>query len=249
MFHTIRTRRSFEEAVEQIAHAIRAGDVNVGDKLPSERDLAAVMGISRPTVREAIKVLADSGIIEVRPGGVAGGMFVVSATAPMDLVQSRSELRIAEVAGVLEARRLFEPRVAQLAALRGTDEDFEALRETIEAQRQAADDRELALQLDLRFHLRIARATQNPTLVQMMRHLLGQLEIARDMALRDEFEPGLTVAIHERTLAAILSGDPDAVDVAMDEHMSFLETLWEHDTGRARLRRAPAFLLPYAERT
>lgn len=248
MFHTIRTRRSFEEAVDQIAHAIRAGDVQVGDKLPSERDLAAIMGISRPTVREAIKLLSESGIVEVRPGAT-GGMFVISATAPMDLVQSRSELRIAEVAGVLEARRLFEPRVAQLAALRATEEDFEALRQTIVAQRQAADDRELALQLDLRFHLRIARATRNATLVQMMRHLLGQLEIARDMALRDEFEPDLTVAIHERTLSAILSGDPEAVDVAMDEHMSFLETLWEQETGRSRLRRAPSFLLPYAERT
>lgn len=248
MFQPIRTRRSFEEAVEQIAHAIRAGDLGVGDRLPSERELAALMRISRPTVREAIKVLSDSGIVEVR-SGVRGGIFVASAVAPGELVQARSELRLAEVAGVLEARRLFEPRVAQLAALRGGEADFDALHETIEAQRQAGDDRELALQLDLRFHLRIARATQNATLVQMMRHLLGQLAIARDMALRDEFEPELTVAIHERTLAAILSGDPEAVEAAMDEHMSFLEKLWEQDSGRARLRRTPAFLLPYAERT
>ena len=247
MFTEVKTRRSFEEAVEQVAQAIRAGDLHLGDKLPSERDLATVMGISRPTVREAIKVLAESGVVEVRRGS-KGGIFVATEVIPKDLLRQRSELRLAEVAGVLEARRLFEPRVAQLAALRGTDEDFEALGKTIELQREAGDDREHALQLDLRFHLRIARATQNQTLADMMGRLLGQLEIARDMSLRDDFEPELAIAIHERTLAAILRGDPDAIEVAMDEHMSFLEQIWERESGRSRLRRTPDFLLPYSER-
>ena len=246
MFTEIKTRRSFEEAMQQIAQAIRAGDLHVGDKLPSERELASIMGISRPTVREALKVLAESGVIEIR-AGKSGGAFVASEVVP-NLLQERSELRLAEVAAVLEARRLFEPRVAQLAALRGTEEDFEALRQTIELQREAGNDREHALQLDLRFHLRIARATQNPTLVEMMRYLLEQLEIARDMALREELEPDHAIQIHERTLEAILSGDPEAVDVAMDEHLSFLEEIWEQESGRSRLRKTPDFLLPYAER-
>jgi DNA-binding FadR family transcriptional regulator len=248
MFTSIKTRRSFEEAVEQIAQAIRAGDLEAGDKLPSERDLSTQMGISRPTVREAIKLLADAGVVEVRPGA-RGGTFVASVVVPRNLVEARSELRLAEIAGVLEARRLFEPRVAQLAALRGTEKDFDDLRKTIDLQRQAGDDREHALQLDLRFHLRIAHATQNATLVAMMQHLLKQLEIARDMALRGEDEPALAIAIHERTLEAILSGDPEAVEIAMDEHMSFLEKIWEGESGRPCLRRPPDFLLPYAERT
>ncbi len=247
MFHRIETRRSFEEAVEQVSQALRAGDLQAGDKLPSERDLAMLMGISRPTVREAIKLLGDAGVVEVRPGK-QGGTFVVSALVPKNLLDERSDLRLAEVAGVLEARRLFEPRVAQLAALRGTDDDFEALRQTIAQQKQAADNHELGLQLDLRFHLRIARATQNPTLVAMMRYLLKQLEIARDMALHDELESQHAVAIHERTLEAILSGDPERVEIAMDEHMGFLERIWEQESGRSRLRRTPDFLLPYAER-
>lgn len=247
MFTEIKTRRSFEEAVEQIAHAIRAGDLRVGDKLPSERDLATLLRISRPTVREAIRILADSGVVEVRPGK-RGGTFVASDVVPRKLVEQRSELRVSEVAGVLEARRLFEPRVAQLAALRGTSEDLETLRQTIELQRQAGDDHELGLQLDMRFHLQIARATHNTTLVEMMRYLLGQLEIARDMSLRDESESTHAIAIHERTLAAILGGHPEQVEVAMDEHMSFLEQIWERESGRARLRRIPEFLLPYAER-
>lgn len=247
MFTKIKTRRSFEDAVEQITHAIRAGDLEVGDKLPSERELATLMQISRPTVREAIKLLSEAGVIDVRPGK-QGGSFVASDVVPRNLVAERSQLRVAEVAEVLEARRLFEPRVAQLAALRGTGEDFESLRQTIDLQRQAGSDRELSLQLDLRFHLQIARATHNATLVEMMRHLLGQLAIARDMSLRDESESTHAIAIHERTLAAILGGDPEQVDIAMDEHMRFLEQIWERESGRARLRRVPDFLLPYPER-
>ena len=248
MFTNIKTRRSFEEAVQQIAQAIRAGDVEVCDKLPSERELSEQMGISRPTLREAIKLLADAGVVEVRPGA-RGGAFVVSAVIPRSLMEARSDLRLAEITSVLEARRLFEPRVAQLAALRGTEKDFEDLRKTIELQRQAGNDREHALQLDLRFHLRIAHATQNATIVAMMQQLLKQLEIARDMALRGEDEPAQAVAIHERTLEAILSGDPEDVESAMDEHMSFLEKIWESESGRPRLRQTPDFLLPYAERT
>ena len=81
-----------------------------------------------------------------------------------------------------------------------------------------------------------------------MAHLLGQLEIAA--TCRFEMSPSRAhaIAIHERTLAAILGGDPKQVDVAMDEHMSFLEQIWERESGRARLRRTPDFLLPYAER-
>jgi DNA-binding FadR family transcriptional regulator len=100
----------------------------------------------------------------------------------------------------------------------------------------------------MRFHLAIARATRNATIVSMMRYLLGRLEIARDMAIREPYEPDHAIGIHERTLAAIKSGDPEQIDRAMDEHLSFLEKIWEEESGRARLRKVPDFLLPHAER-
>lgn len=233
--------------MEQIAEAIRAGDLHAGDRLPSERTLAAQMGISRPTLREAIRVLADSGIVEVKPGP-GGGMFVRSDLVPAALIEQRSELRISEISGVLEARRLFEPRVAQLAALYASEDDFDAMRRTIDLQRGCPDDRERFIQLDHRFHLGMARATQNATVVSLMRSLLRRLEIARDMAIRGPHEPESAIAIHERTLQAIMSGDPEAIEAAMDEHLSFLERIWEKESGRARLRKIPEFLLPRAER-
>jgi DNA-binding FadR family transcriptional regulator len=157
----------------------------------------------------------------------------------------RRELRVSEVAGVLEARRLFEPRVAQLAALYATDADFDAMQETITLQRAAIADRARSLQLDLRFHLLLARATKNPTVVSLMRSLLRELEIARDMALHDAHgESELAIAIHERTLKAVKRGDEAEIDTAMDEHMRFLERIWEEESGRRRLRQPPSFLAP-----
>ncbi len=246
-FRPVRTLRTFEEAVEQIAEAIRVGDLRAGERLPSERVLAAQMEISRPTLREAIRVLSEAGVVTVAPGP-AGGMTVATDFVPAGLVEERSVLRLGEVAGVLETRRLFEPRVAQLAALYATDEDFEAMRQTIELQRGSLDDRARFTQLDLRFHVAIARATRNETVVSMMRLLLHRLAIARDMALRGPHEGGPAITLHERTLTAITGGDPDEIEAVMDEHLGYLERIWEEETGRPLLRRPPDFLLPRAHR-
>jgi GntR family transcriptional regulator, transcriptional repressor for pyruvate dehydrogenase complex len=201
------------------------------------------MRISRPTLREAIRVLSESGIVEVKPGA-GGGMFVRADYVPAEILHKNAEFRISEVANVLEARRLLEPRVAQLAALRATEADFEAMHRSIELQRELLDDHKRFLVLDIRFHMTIARATQNDTIVGLMRTLLRRLEIARQQAFRSAGDPEEAIEIHVRTLKAIMSGDPDAVDVAMDEHLSFLETRWQEETGRARLRKVPSFLLP-----
>lgn len=229
--------------MEQIAEAIQAGDLQPGERLPSERTLARQMRISRPTLREAIRLLSDSGVVEVKPGP-GGGMYVLSDHIPSGLLFKDVEFRISEVASVLEARRLLEPRVAQLAALRATESDFEAMQRTIDLQRKQMADPERFLQLDLRFHTTIARATQNETVVELMRLLLRRLEVARQRALRTHDDPEEAIDIHVRTLKAIMSADPQAVEVAMDEHLSFLETRWQEETGRARLRTIPEFLIP-----
>ena len=253
-FDPVATRRTFEEAVEQIADKIKAGDLHHGDRLPSERELAAQMRISRPTLREAIKALTEAGVLEVRRGQ-AGGIFVASELIPRELLRSRQEIRFSEIAGVLEARRLLEPRVAQLAAVHATDDDFSAMARTIERQRElaAADDflshEDLFLQLDLKFHLALARATRNSTIVGLMRTLLRQLEIARDMAMHAPLVPDWTIEIHERTLSAVRAADFALIDTVMDEHLAQLEQIWERETGRGLVRSLPDFLQPVAERS
>ena len=90
MFTPVQTRRTFEEAAEQIADKVRIGELRVGDKLPGERALAAQMQISRPTLREAVKVLVDAGLLEVRRGP-GGGMFVATDVVGLELVRQRFE--------------------------------------------------------------------------------------------------------------------------------------------------------------
>jgi GntR family transcriptional regulator, transcriptional repressor for pyruvate dehydrogenase complex len=253
-FEPVATRRTFEEAVEQIAERVKSGDLAVGERLPSERELASQMRISRPTLREAVKVLAEAGVLEVRRGQ-SGGIFVASELVPRELLRSTTEIRVGEVAGVLEARRLLEPRVAQLAAVHAGEEDFAAMQATIERQRELAGAgdflkyEDLFLQLDLKFHLAMARASRNTTVVQLMRHLFKRLEIARDMAVHAPLVPDWVIDIHERTLGAIRAADFEQIDEVMDEHLAQLEQIWERETGRGLVRPLPDFLQPVAERS
>jgi DNA-binding FadR family transcriptional regulator len=240
VFEPIGPRRAFEGAVEQIAQRIRHGDLVEGDRLPSERALAEAMRISRPTLREAVKVLSRAGVLEVRPGA-AGGIFVASGYVPIELLRLESHERLGEVASVLEARRLLEPQVALFAAQHAREADFERMQLTIEAHKQllrsgeALEREDRFLQLDMQFHVRMAEATGNPTVVGLMRSLLRRLEIGRDLALRQPPIPEWIVDIHERTLAALRGGDPAAIAAVMDEHLGEMEQLWERETGR-RLR-------------
>jgi len=259
-FEPIRSRRTFEEAVERIADAIRSGELPLGARLPAERVLAGQLQISRPTLREALALLASAGAVEVRPGA-RGGTFVTAETVPLDLVSERARLRAEEAAAVLEARRLFEPRVAQLAGLHAREEDLEAMERTIALQRAALRDRDHDgfIQLDMRFHLAIARATHNATIVGVMKVLLRELAVARDVAPRSARESQRAIELHELTYAAIRGGDAGAIEAAMDEHLAWLEAFWAHDGVRARrlasrgasdvASRRPKTQLPLRERS
>jgi len=237
VFTPVQTRRTFEEAADQIAEKVRTGELRTGDRLPGERSLAAQMEISRPTLREAVKVLVEAGVLEVRRGP-GGGMYVATDVVPTDLVRHSASLRLAEIAPVLEARRMLEPQVAQLAAERATEEDFEAMERSIEAMRRIVDGgwhqrhEDRFLQLDVQFHLALARAAGNATVETLMRILLRQLEIARDMAMHVPLIPEWTIGIHERTLAALRSGEPEEVEAVMDEHLGQLERTYEGEPDR-----------------
>lgn len=231
LFRPVATRRTFEEAIDQIADAIRDGGLRAGDRLPPERELAATMEISRPTLREAIRTLADAGIVSVRPGA-SGGTFVASEIVPLDVARRHAGIRLTEVSSVLEARRLLEPRVAQLAGVHGTDRDFDAMQRTIDLQRALDPEDSVRFnQLDVQFHLAVARATRNSTLVGLMRTLLRQVEIVRDMAARIPHYPGEAIEIHVRTIEAIRSRDAARIEGDMHEHIGFLERLWQDEIG------------------
>jgi DNA-binding FadR family transcriptional regulator len=241
LFAPVRTRKSFEDVLGQIVDRIRSGQLREGDDLPGERRLAAIMEVSRPTVRLAVAALAEAGVVEVRPGR-AGGIRVNSMWIPDGLVNTTTELRADETFELLEARRTLEPRVAQLAALRGSEEHFAAMQRSIELQADNVGDRRRTVQAELLFHRLLWQAAGNRTLEDMLRRLFDQLEATFDMAMRTEADHNRAVEIHERTLAAVMRGDPEAVEIAMNEHMGYLEQIAEDTFGRKRIRQVPAFL-------
>jgi GntR family transcriptional repressor for pyruvate dehydrogenase complex len=248
MFQPLRLPRAAQAVAQQIAQAILDGELRPGDRLPPERTLAWQMEISRPSVRDGVHLLAEAGILEVRPGG--GGTIVVSDQITDALRPPVADLSIGEISGVLEARRLIEPPIAQLAAVYARDEDLDLLRSTNEAMIESAHDHEQFQALDQRFHLGIARATGNAAIVRIARVLQSELAAARKhMSTFGLHDPDFTIDIHERTLAAIMSRDPERIDLVMDEHLRYLERAWEQESGRVRLRRIPDFLLPREHRT
>ena len=240
-FVSVRGRRVVEEVLDQIVEAIRLGDLEVGDRLPTERNLAELFEVSRPTVREAAKLLVDAGVLEANAGS-GGGLIVLTDVIPAEMLDERVDLRMGDIASVLEARRILEPRVAQLAAFHATPDDIEALRRSIIQQAALRHDRVRFNEVDARFHMLMARATHNESVEKMCRDLQRDLRISRDMSMRDAFEPEQSLDAHRNTLDAIVKGDEVLIESAMDEHLALLETLFESIGGRLRTRRPPSFL-------
>jgi GntR family transcriptional regulator, transcriptional repressor for pyruvate dehydrogenase complex len=228
--------RQSEEIADRISAAIREGALRQGDRLPSERALAEQFGSSRPTIREAVRQLADTGILVVRPGS-GGGIFVAD-----ELVPARPmTLKPGEMDEIIEARRLFMPRICETAALYAGDDDFERMREAIAFGRAvlapglAELDRRAKLQLNIsciRFDLAVAQSTGNRLLVQVMRTLLDWLEPLR---LESLVEPGsgeISMRVQEETMAALQSGDPATVNAVLDRRMALMEDAWQRSSGR-----------------
>lgn len=242
--------RAFERAISQIANAIRMGEIRPGDRLPSERDIAATMEISRPSLRQALRVLEDAGVIDVRPGS-AGGIFVASTMIPRDLLGRSVLLTPDDIRAVLESRRLFEPRVAHLAAVRATQEDFDRLQRTLDEQQAILDaagddeDESFACQSQ-HFHVRLAGATHNGTIIEMSLGLQARLEWVRAHVGGSSASRVATLDLHERTMSAIRLADHEQIERVMEEHVSVLELAWERKSSRPLVRKMPDFLVPSA---
>lgn len=244
-FRRIAARLPVDEAVAQVAELIWSGELRAGDRMPAERTLSEWLGISRPTLRGAVRRLEQAGLLAVSLG--RAGVKVKSDLVPLELLVDMPQLSRSEISGLLEARRALEPRVAQLAGLHGIPEDFDHLFKLVAEQRSAPADWDLHCQLDTRFHLAIARATHSVTTYSLMRELQRRLAVARTHFLRSPQDPKLLADIHEATARAIESRDMARIDSEMLGHLGWLERVWERESGMPRLRSAPDFLASAAE--
>jgi DNA-binding FadR family transcriptional regulator len=221
---------------------IEKGQLREGDTLPGERVLAERMEVSRPTIRLAVSGLVKAGVLAVTPGP-GGGILVRSRWLPHEDDSSNVELEAEEIFELLEARRAIEPRVALLAAARGGSAQFQAMRDALELQKEHLDDRSKAFQAELHFHRLLWQAAGNHQLERTLVGLFRLMSTALDTALRTPADKSDAVVLNRELLDAVESGDLQAVEVAMDRHLSHLEGTVEESFGRKRIRETPPFLV------
>ncbi|OLZ49741.1 FadR/GntR family transcriptional regulator [Amycolatopsis keratiniphila] len=205
----------YEQVVERIKAHVEESGLHAGDKLPSERDLAERLGVSRASIKQAIVVLEVQGLLESRHGG---GTYLRNDhldVEPVDeLVARRSRLP-----EVLEAREAMETKLAELAALRRTDEDLAAIDAALEFMKSEIEDGGHGAEGDRRFHEAITAAAKNALLAEFMRSIDTQIAESRNESLRQPGRPWRSLSQHQRIAEAIREGAPKAAATAMRQHV------------------------------
>lgn len=219
-------RRVNEAIVRALQDQIRRGELKPGDRLPPERRLAAMFDASRSSVREALRVLELSGLVYSRHGE---GNFVAEAIPPgaaLTLVDFLERQR-AGLLDLSEARRLFEPYLASLAAGRATSDDVEELRRAAEEEetRLRAGETLAAFRADRAFHHAIAVATGNQTLVTLHSYLSDLVAAGRREALENDVRRAQSAVDHRRVYRAIARRDGAAARAAMVRHLENVEQI------------------------
>ncbi len=224
-----REPRLSDKVADMMLKTILSERLNVGDRLPSERELGEQFGVSRTVVREAVRALAAKGVIEVRTGS---GLRVAAVNAAA--VSESMSLFLHGVGldfeKVHEVRSLLEVHLAGLAAERASDEDIALLRVTHERMCAQLADVEAASRIDLEFHRVIARSTHNDLFLLLMDSIGSSLIDIRRENLSGTGHASATVAQHERVLEQIEAHDVEGARRAMAAHLEGVAEFWrEHE--------------------
>lgn len=217
--------------IERIVTYIRSQPLGPGDPLPSQHDLAAQLGVSRPVLREALQGLASLGMIEIRPGS---GCYVRDSSVGIDANGLIEEATHESALEVLEARMVVEVEMAGLAAQRANEDDFHRMDLVLARLKRVSARRQLTTQVTSDFHRALARSCHNRTLYRMAQ-LLAKPRVAQgervEHALPDiaagEYES------HLRLREAVASRDPDLARAEMRRHLEIAHG-WEEQIARLR---------------
>lgn len=242
--------RLVDHVVEKLLALVQARGVQPGQRLPAERLLAAELGVSRTSVREAIQKLTSQGVLATRRGD---GTYVQS-NAPAEWLQD-AMVPLAHLINadqqyrydVLEARHALESSTAWLAAQRATPEDKVHIKRCFDVMVQHQQDghSELAARADAQFHLAIAEASHNLVLVQVMQSLFNVVlsTVAHNRHAMFRLSAPHTVQQltqqHQGLMQAILDGDPQRARECIGEHLEHVRTTLQHlDEDQARRERS-----------
>lgn len=213
------TRRSglVDQVIEQMRAEISTGEWPVGERIPPEPELVSVLGVGRNTVREAVRALSHTGLLEVRQGD---GTFV---RATSELSGALRRMCGSELREVLEVRRVIEVEGARLAASRRTKAELTAMTRSLARRDKAAGakDIEAFVATDAEFHRHVIAASHNKLLVELYRGLDETIEASVAETAGQDIRNAHMVS-HQAILDAIAEGAPDAAATAAAEFLDEL---------------------------
>lgn len=225
-FQPIKTKKISVQIAEQIRESILNGEFSPGEKLPPERELTEMFGVSRPSVREALNLLASSGLVM----SYQGGGTVVQSLIDADQDNALSELIRTErerALEVIEVRKGMEACTAYYAADRATAEDIRQMEEIIEKMEVQLKNKKPLEALDANLHLQIARATHNIIWLHLMQGLFDAMKDFQRGVWRNVYSLGddtrRLLDHHKSIVKAIGEKNGDAARDAMTEHLDFAE--------------------------
>lgn len=217
-----------EAVARRIESLIRNGELRVGSRLPPEPDLAAMLGVSRSSLREGLKGLMFLGLIKARPGY---GTYVQSSLGRGASRHFQWMLLLREVKylELYELRKILEPAVAGLAARRASPEDVEKMQAAIEGMKNNFDRPEQYMGHEIAFHEEIARATKNAAIAMMLRMMYDALAEGRrrTLPLIPNFESNWLR--HQRIFKLIARRDAEGARGAVLDDLNYAETLLRRD--------------------
>lgn len=209
-----------EQAISKIYDLILSQDLKENDKLPPERQLSEMLGISRNSLREAIRVLDMLGVLRVDQGS---GM-VIDSSRVSDAVTKHLTFALLlnreKLHELFEARLVVETECAGLAAVRADQEERETLRRTYQELCASRTDRPKSIALEIELHNIIARAARNTVLEKILSSLKQILKESREATVPRTGVSTETIQVHERLIAAIEARDQSSARAIMREHIS-----------------------------
>ena len=221
IFKPVSVGRISEVIVDQIRDLMRQGHLKPGDRLPPERDLCERFGVSRVTVREALRMLESGGLVQIRVG-VRGGAFVTAPSSDRvgEGLTDMLTLSALSAADVTEVRMILEAGIVPLVCERASAEDLADLEEICERSKAALAAGEYSMDYSMEFHTRVARAAHNPVVVMLLGSFRGpvQMSLGQAREVAPELDE-LGIREHERFIEAVRRRDADAAAKIMREHL------------------------------
>lgn len=213
------------QVVSRILELIRTGSLRAGDRLPAERELIEIFGISRPSLREALRALSTLGVVRSQHGGGAyvSDLDARTLLAPLDFYISLTKANFADA---FDSRRVIEIEIVRRAAAKADSADVDDLRNIIEAHDTVQDDPVGFRILDTRFHEKISAIAGNAVLQRIAYGLYNLGLDFQNFDRRARNDPSLisqSTADHSAIAAAIIARDPDGAAQAMSRHLRNIE--------------------------